>query len=294
MNRVTLVCGAGGFIGGTCLPVFDDAGWKVAASGRGMLGESRRDRPGIPFYRGDFSDATFASRMLSEVKPDRVVFLAAPASVGQSFIDPVADFRDQTSPFIQFLECARLTPNPPGVLLVSSAAIYGNPRSIPVPERAAPDPISPYGFHKLQQELLLDEYAKLYGMSTCKARVFSTYGPGLRHLAVWDIARRAIGRDYLHVSDVARALESICRHAPFQGESINVASGVEQTIEHVADLIYEAVGAKATPMFEGSQVKGNPVRWRADVQRLAALGFSPRVPFASGIADTVAWISANA
>jgi len=197
-------------------------------------------------------------------------------------------------------------PSPPGVLLVSSAAVYGNAESSPVAEVEACRPISPYGFHKVGQEALLDEFGKLYGLSVCKARPFSTFGPGLRRLAIWDITRRAIAgdyalrgtgdetRDYLHVIDVAVALERIASRAPFQGEAINVASGRESTMRHVASLIYGALGLSATPTFDGTCLEGSPLRWRADISKLQDLGFRQKVMFETGIKETVEWIKRNA
>ena len=71
----------------------------------------------------------------------------------------------------------------PRVLLLSSAAVYGSPTSLPMREDMMTKPISPYGYHKHLQEMILTEYFELFGIRCCAARIFSTYGPGLRHLA---------------------------------------------------------------------------------------------------------------
>jgi UDP-glucose 4-epimerase len=234
-----------------------------------------------------------------------VVFVAGPSDVQRSVSDPVRDFSDQMLPLIQLLWAVSQIPSPPGVLLVSSAAIYGNTAKLPVDENEAPNPISPYGFHKLGQESLLDEFGKLYGVPTCKARVFSTYGKGLRRLAVWEITRRAMAgdyhlrgtgeetRDYLHVSDVARALECIARRAPFRGEVINLASGQEYSMKQVASQIYSALNVSATPEFDGECLAGSPLRWHANVSTLRGFGFNQQMTMEVGIRDTVGWIGSN-
>jgi len=226
--------------------------------------------------------------------------------VQQSFIDPVQDFRNQSLPLVRVLDAARRMKSPPGVILLSSAAVYGNPAAIPVREDSLPAPISPYGFHKLLQESLLDEFHKLYGLPICKARVFSTYGSGLRHLAVWDIAKRAMKgdamlrgtgketRDYLHVHDIGRALEVIARHSAFEGEVINVASGSELAMAQVAALIHDAMGSGQQPVFDGRELAGSPLRWCADASKIRALGFSPEVSIDVGIRETVSWIKQHA
>jgi UDP-glucose 4-epimerase len=302
-QRSALICGAGGFIGRQCASAFQQAGWRVFGAGRSR--HPQQDHA-FPYFPGDLGERDYVARTMSESQPDRVIFAAGPSSVRGSFADPCSDFAQQTLPMMRVLDGARGLPKRPGVLLVSSAAVYGNPACTPVCESDAAAPISPYGFHKLQQELLLKEYASLYGVPTCSARVFSTYGAGLRHLAVWDIAQRALkgdftlqgtgaeSRDYLHVSDVALAMERICRDAPFEGECINVASGREIDIEQLASLIYRTLALSERPSFTGSGEPGKPLRWRANVDRLHALGFSPRTALEQGLRDTLQWIRTDA
>jgi UDP-glucose 4-epimerase len=301
-DRRALVLGAGGFIGSNAANSLSRAGWTVSGAGRSMRHKATHEQR---FTRGDFSDARFTSKLLGDLTPDVIVFAAGPADVQQSYVDPVRDFSNQLLPLINVLDAARKLSRVPAVLLVSSAAVYGNPAAIPVGEDAPLAPISPYGFHKIQQELLLDEYRKVFGVRTCKARVFSTYGPGLRHLAVWDIAQRALrgdfslhgsgqeSRDYLHVHDVGRGLAHLCRHAPFEGEAINIASGQETPIGDLARMIYAGLGVQGEPRFQGDELSGSPLRWRADVSRLHALGFAAEFAAEDGLRETMKWIVAN-
>lgn len=303
---MALICGAAGFIGSHAAAMFRLQGWRVVGAGRSSQGLTRNGPHDEVFSAGDFNDPVYVNTLMNDAKPSRVVFVAGPANVQQSFIDPVLDFHNQMLPLINVLDAARKLPKPPGVLLVSSAAVYGNPEAVPVAESMQLSPISPYGFHKLQQEMLLDEYSRIFGLPTCKARVFSTYGTGLRHLAVWDITQRALkaeyvlqgsgeeSRDYLHVSDLARAFETICKSSAFEGEAINVASGVELEISKLAALIYRELGFSEIPNFAGSELSGSPRRWQADTRKLAALGFLPQMPIEQGISETVNWIRNNA
>jgi len=300
-TQAALVLGSGGFIGRHATHALRAAGWNVFGAGRAAAPHGLDHA----YFAGDLRDRAYVARLLDATRPERIVFACGPASVQRSFEDPVADFDAALLPLVQVLDGARRATRAPGVLLVSSAAVYGNPDSVPVAEGAPCKPISPYGFHKLQQEMLLDEFFALYGLPVCKARVFSTYGPGVRQLAVWDIARRALkgdfslhgtgteSRDYLHVADVGAALEKICAGAPFAGECINVASGTETPIAQLANLIYSAAGAAGSPAFEGAAEPGKPLRWRADTGRLRALGFAPAVPLEQGLAETVEWIRAH-
>lgn len=305
MADVALICGAAGFLGSYTAAAFRRAGWGVVGAGRGdALGLEQYPKD-VPFFRGDFESPVFVQQLLEETKPTRLVFVAGPSDVQRSVIDPVKDFRDQMLPLIEVLWAASQVNNPPGVLLVSSAAVYGNASSSPVSEHEPANPISPYGFHKLGQEALLDEFGKLYGVPVCKARVFSTFGPGLRRLAVWEITRRALAgdyglrgtgeetRDYLHVADLARALECIASHAPFHGEIVNVASGEETSMREVASHIYAALGAEVPPDFDNVGLAGSPLRWRADVTALSGYGFRRHIALEEGIRNTVEWIKNN-
>lgn len=306
MRDVVLICGAAGFIGSHAASVFRQQGWRVVGAGRSEPGSIDSYPRDIPYWKGDFEGSDFVTGLFAATSPTRVIFVAGPSDVQQSFIDPVQDFRNQSLPLVRILDAARRMKAPPGVVLLSSAAVYGNPATIPVCEDSSPAPISPYGFHKLLQESLLDEFHQLYGLPVCKARVFSTYGSGLRHLAVWDITKRAMKRDatlrgtgketrdYLHVRDVGRALERIARHSAFEGEVINVASGTELAMARVAALIHEAMGFGQQAEFDGKELAGSPLRWCADANKLRALGFSPEVTIEAGIPETVNWIKQHA
>jgi UDP-glucose 4-epimerase len=308
-RKSILITGAAGFIGGYVASHFGERGWRVTAVDRN---ETATDLhlASVDFrsyIKDDLTEVSRLSRILDENRPDVCIHLAAPANVGLSFRQPLEDFLGHTLPLLRILEAIRQCADPPQLLLVSSAAVYGNPESFPVAEEHRIRPISPYGFHKYQQEILLDEYRVLYGLRVCKARIFSTYGPGLKQLAVWDITQRAIAgdytvrgtgeetRDYLFIADVAEAIRCIAENAPFSGEAINVASGQEIPISRLAAMIYSQLGgAKRPELVPIDSDPGNPKRWRADTTRLQQLGFAQRTSLDCGLRLTVDWIKLNA
>jgi len=308
LDRAVLITGAAGFIGGYTADSFSKAGWRVIAVDR--IGSGSSTHPAElrfdHYIQEDLAKESIIIGLLNRYRPQVCIHLAGPASVERSFQEPLTDFSSQTLPLLHLLEAVRRSRIPTRILLVSSAAIYGNPESLPVTEEARVQPISPYGFHKYYQERLLDQYRALYGFSVCKARVFSTYGPGLTHLAVWDITRRALRgdyttfgngdetRDYLYVNDVAAALCCIGERAAFSGEAINVASGRETRIMELAEKIYLELGINATGrVLKRQESIGIPARWCADVSRLGLLGFTPRTSLDEGISQTVRWIGAK-
>jgi UDP-glucose 4-epimerase len=188
------------------------------------------------------------------------------------------------------------------VVYVSSAAVYGDPPVLPVTEEAPTRPLSPYGYHRLMAELLVEEACRLQGAWGAIARVFSAYGPGLSRQVVFDLCSRGVrheelvldgtgdeSRDFVHGSDVARALLAIAEGGSGQGERYNVASGVETTIRALADLVARETGAGPV-QFTGRVRAGDPKRWRADVSRLQRLGFMSRKGLEEGVREVVDWL----
>ncbi len=301
-----LITGAGGFLGGYTANCFKGAGWQVIGLDRNADLSNHPANPHFDaFIQNDLSDVASILAVLTKHRPSACVHLAGPASVQASIDDPLRDFSNQTLPLYHFLEALRFSETPSRMLLVSSAAVYGNPTRLPINEESKPRPISPYGYHKLHQELMVQQYSNFYHLPVCIARVFSTYGPGLSHLAVWDITHRALhgdfsvrgtaadSRDYLYATDVALALMKIVQSSAFQGEAVNVASGEETSISTLAERILSQLDVDQMPLLLNKEFAGNPVRWQADVSRLSNLGFEKEVSLEAGIRATIDWIKAN-
>jgi len=299
MAKTVLMTGAGGFLAGHFATAFTSAGWRAVGVGR-----TDPNRQADRFESFDLHDVADTERnvsLLERYTPDVVVHLAAPASVQQSMRNPLADVHGHVLPTAGLLESIRISAIDARFILISSAAVYGDPAALPVSEDAPLAPISPYGFHKLQQELLVDEYVSVHGLRGCKARIFSTYGENLRRLAVWDIARRALAghytvygggdetRDYLYAGDAGRAIVCIAERAACNGEALNVASGEAVTIRTLAGEIFRSAGIDAPPEFTGESLPGSPRNWQADITRLRNLG-CPTSQWASGLGGTISWI----
>ena len=191
-------------------------------------------------------------------------------------------------------------------LLLSSAAVYGDPVSLPVSEEHAVAPLSPYGYHKRQCELLCEEFSRIYDLPTVAVRIFSAYGPGLRRQVVWDICAKALGnevvglrgtgnesRDFIHAHDVARALALLASAGTARGEVYNLANGEETTIRELAERLVATLGLASSVEFDGAATPGQPLRWRADLGRVASLGFRTEVPLDRGLCETAAWARAE-
>ncbi len=232
--------------------------------------------------------------------------LLVPLSVGLSITDPAADFHTNTALTFEILNALRLNVPNCRFIFLSSAAVYGNPESLPVSETQSLAPISPYGFHKWQCEQLCLEFTKVYGLPTASMRIFSAYGPGLRRQVLWDICQKAItqdsitlqgtgreSRDFIHALDIAKALMVVATSAPMQGEVYNLGAGTEVTIAELASIILDTLEYKSIPEFDGVIPAGTPLQWQADVSKLNALGFTASVPLEQGIKTFANWCRAE-
>ena len=279
----------------------------AAARGHQLLGFARSAQadPGLPgaFASADAAWADLAPA-LRDFAPDAVLHAAGTASVGASLRTPLDDLRGGLLTFANTLDAVRRANLDCAVLLPSSAAVYGQPRALPVAEDAALEPIAPYGFHKVACELLGREYAEIYGVRVIIARLFSLYGERQRRLLLWELYEQAVGpapelvlqgtgdetRDYLHVDDAGAALLALAE-AERAGAGpwiVNVASGVETRCSDLARRVIAEVAPGKLLRARGEKRPGDPARWVADVRRLEALGLAPPRPLADGVSECLA------
>ena len=302
MSRCVLITGVAGFLGRYVARQFFRDGWRVV----GLDDVPPENAPPHVSYRRIHLPSSGLIEVLRVEAPIACVHCAGRASVPLSMEDPASDFAANTVLTFEVLDALRQ--HAPGCRFVflSSASVYGDPARLPVSETAAIAPVSPYGFHKRQCELLCEEFARVYRVPTVAARIFSAYGPGLRRQVVWDICEKLITsgalhlrgtggetRDFIHAADVARALALLAEKAVAEGEIYNLGSGREVSIGDLAKLIVGALDLAVEPSFDGFTRPGDPLHWRADVSKIAELGFSPAVPLEEGIRAVAAWSSAE-
>lgn len=303
-----LITGCRGFLGRHIIDCYRRHYWRIIGIDRHIpkhFDEPSQTKEEI-YLHSHIESPYFFSEIVKEHQPKICIHLAGPASVELSFTNPAADFLAHTTPLINVLEGIRISEISTRLLLISSAAVYGNPLYLPINEDHPVNPISPYGYHKLFQENILKEYNKLFDIRVCSVRLFSTFGPGLKQLAVWDITKRALTdnftvfgsgeetRDYLFAPDVANAVFLIGAKSKFKNEIINIASGEEIQIRTLASTIFSLLNKKGKPKFMGSCHKGNPIRWRGDVTKLKAFNFRPKFSLETGLRKTLNWIIHNA
>jgi UDP-glucose 4-epimerase len=295
-----LITGAAGFIGSQIVRLAVERGYEV--HGLDLVGAPALALVGVhdhrmPRGREDFAD------LLTQVRPQICIHAAGAASVGASLDHPEEDFRSGPVLTFALLDAIRKAAPHCRLTFLSSAAVYGNPATLPVRETQSASPISPYGFHKLQCELICSEFSSIFGLQTAVIRIFSAFGNGLRRQILWDICRqlaagkapllRGTGtetRDFIHVHDVAAGALLVAERGNAKGDIYNLAYGQETSIHRLASLATAAFGKNVVPCFDGTVPAGDPLCWCADIAKIRALGFAPAVTLEAGIASYVEWM----
>ncbi len=237
-----LVTGGAGYIGGTVAGLLAKRGHRAVAFDN--LSHGRRDLlpAGVEFVEGELADRPALERLFLTARDqgqpfDGVLHFAALIEAGESMIRPEAFFRNNTASTLSLLE-AVLRHGPRRLVFSSTAAVYGEPESVPIQEDARLLPTNVYGESKLMVERMLDWFNRIHGLRYASLRYFNVAGApegedGVTrgeahdpetHLIplVLDVAlgrRESIKifgddyptpdgtciRDYIHVSDLAEA-----------------------------------------------------------------------------------------
>ena len=299
-----LVTGVAGFIGRYVARHFKRKGWAVIGVDTAPL-ENAPLGSLSAYYAMKLPHAEFA-QVLTRHAPQLCIHCAGRASVGLSMSDPAADFVAGPMLTFEILNALRLNTPECKFIFISSAAVYGNPKSLPVGEEQFSAPLSPYGFHKWQCEIQCREFYQVYGLPTASVRIFSAYGPGLRRQVIWDICRKILvqkslnlrgtgkeSRDFVHALDIALGIDVIANAGPMQGEVYNLASGREVSILELASIILAALGSDLKPEFDGVVPSGTPLNWQADIGKLDTLGFTPAISLEEGLQTFSIWCRAE-
>jgi UDP-glucose 4-epimerase len=302
-----LITGISGFIGGSFGRYAAEADHVVMGAGRSR--EASKTWSGL---YSCVSDSDSLANLIQDFLPDALINAAGTASVGASIQDPLGDFRGSVQTCAEVLEAVRRSGTKPLVIIPSSAAVYGNPASLPVDEDVSLKPISPYGFHKAGCELLAREYSECFGLKVVICRFFSVFGPAQRRLLVWELYNQLAGpnqitwldgtgnetRDFLYIDDLTTALLRLIENFPSaERESVivNVASGTETSVLTLAEMVRDLVAPQKEIRCHGNLRQNDPLRWQADVSRLQQLlpSWQPR-PLTEGLAlCTASWQEAD-
>lgn len=251
---------------------------------------------GATFVEGDVRDRETLASAAEDA--DVIFHEAAVVSVERSVEEPEFCHDVNLDGTLRVLEAARRADA--RVVFASSAAIYGEPDTVPISETEPTDPTSPYGIDKCAADQYVRAYHDLYGLETVALRYFNVYGPRQTagdYSGVISIFREQARngdpitvegdgtqtRDFVHVSDVVRAnlLAATTDHV---GAAYNVATGEETSIRDLAETT-RAIADSASEVVHTDPRPGDIDRSVADVANARErLGFEPKVTLEDGLA----------
>src|ERR1700722_20321034 len=302
-----LVTGGAGFIGGHTVLALIDRGEIPIVLDDLSTGSRAAIPRGVPLYVGDVGDSELVSRLIQDHKISAILHFAAKIIVPESVADPLSYYLNNTVKTHALLQAA-VRANVKFVVFSSTAAVYGNPIVTPVPEAADPAPLSPYGRSKLMSENMLRDASVAYGQQYVILRYFNVSGadpggrhgqstPGATHLikvAVETALRRRAYmsvygsdyptpdgtciRDYVHVSDLARAHLIALDYLRNGGESrtLNCGYGRGDSVREVLDAV-KKVTATDFEVRQAPRRAGDPASIVANSDELRKLGWQPKL-----------------
>ena len=175
-----LVTGGAGYIGGTVAGLLTEKGHNVTVFDN--LCHSRRELipAGTEFVEGDLADRPLLERLFLSARDsgeayDGVLHFAALIEAGESMAKPEIYFRNNTASTLSLLE-AMLAHGPRRLVFSSTAAVYGEPETVPILEDARLEPTNPYGQSKLLVEQMLAWFHRIHGLRYASLRYFNVAG----------------------------------------------------------------------------------------------------------------------
>src|SRR6476469_7101663 len=229
-----LLTGGDGYIGSHTVRALVDAGETVVVIDNLSTGFSAYLPEGVALFIGDATDENLVEGVIAAHAVESIMHFAGSVVVPDSMRDPLAYYRNNTMTTRSLLNTA-VKCGVKRFIFSSTAAVYGNPDQLPVPETAPTRPLSPYGFSKLMSEIMLHDVATAHGMKYAVLRYFNVAGAdpqgriGLATLGATHLLKIAVEaatgqrakidvfgtdyptpdgsciRDFIHVSDLAQA-----------------------------------------------------------------------------------------
>ena len=283
-----LVLGGAGYIGSHTVRLLLEKGAKVVVLDSLVTGHREAVPAEVPFYQGDIADAGLVREIVESHGVEAGIHFAARSLVGESMTKPDLYFYENTAK-TNLLVSNLLQLGVKKIVFSSTAAVYGLPEIVPIPEESSTNPINPYGLSKLMIEASFRWLETAYGLKWVALRYFNAAGASLdgsigeQHLPETHliplVLKTALGqrdaiqvfgtdydtpdgtciRDYIHVLDLAeahilalKALDQQIRSGIF-----NVGTGQGYSVRQVIDVAKKVTGIDI-PVVEAARRLGDP------------------------------------
>lgn len=308
INKGTvLVTGGAGFIGSELVGQLLAEGARVVAVDN-LVNGKRENLEGLDPGRmrleeGDIRNEELMVRLLRDTT---VVFHLACLGVRHSIHSPLENHEVNATATLKLLTAARAA-GAKRFVYVSTSEVYGTALRTPMDEEHPTFPLTVYGASKLAGECYTRAYFHTYGYPTVVVRPFNTYGPRSHHegdcgeVIPRFMLRRLCGkplvvfgdgeqtRDFTYVSDTARGILLAGANDRALGQTINIGSGMEHTINEIAREVAAAAGGDVPQIIHDKPRPGDVRRHHSDVKKARELGYQPTVTIREGLTELKKW-----
>jgi UDP-glucose 4-epimerase len=299
-----LVTGGAGYVGSVCAAeLLRRRHWVIAYDDL-STGHRKAVSAGVKFIQGDVGDGDKLQYCLRRFRVEAVMHFAASALVEESMRNPQRFYQNNVAATLTLLEAMGRC-GVKKLVFSSSAAVYGEPDRVPIPETHPTRPVNAYGETKLAIERALPWYHRAYGLNAVALRYFNAAGatrtlgevhdpethllPRLFEAALHpDLEFRIFGsdyptadgsciRDFVHVLDIARAHVLALRKLPGIGFDVyNIGHGRGYSVLQVVREVERAVGRRIRTVFAPRRA-GDPAVLLAKATKIRrALGWEPK------------------
>jgi len=300
-----LVTGGAGYIGSNTAQLLVRRGYRIVVVDDLSRGH-QHNAGGLPFHRLNVLDTAALADLLAREQVDAVIHFAAYISVGESTEKPALYFANNSGGTLSLLN-AMAQARVKHLVFSSTAAVYGTPALVPIPEDAPFAPVSPYGESKVMVERVLAWLGRYSDLRSITLRYFNACGADPEselgeehdpetHLIPLLLKAVASGkpitifgddydtpdgtcvRDYIHVADLAEAhvlaLENLLQGGG--SDAFNVGTGTGHSVKEVVRAVEEVTG-RPVPFAMGPRRAGDPAVLVANSDKLKrVLGWTPR------------------
>ena len=308
-----LVTGGAGFIGSNFVRYWREAqpdGHVVVLDVLTYAGvPANLEGTGVQLVKGDIANLELVEEILRRESIDVVVNFAAESHNSLAVLDPARFFRTNVMGTQSLLEASRRA----GLERfhhISTCEVYGDldlDTDDVFTEESPYRPRTPYNASKAAADHAVRSYHETFGLPVTITNCSNNYGPRqfpekviprFAALALDDrpltlYASTTHKREWLHVLDHCRAIERVLVDGVV-GATYNVGSGIEATVEEIADLVLDALGKPASLKTIVPDRPGHDRRYLLDSSRIRSeLGWKDEVPFDEGVRATVQWYADN-
>ena len=296
-----LVTGGAGYIGSHTVLALAEAGEDVVVIDDLSTGFSTYLPEGVPLFIGDAGDENLVEGVIAQHNIESIIHFAGSVVVPDSMRDPLGYYRNNFMTARNLLNVA-VKRGISRFIFSSTAAVYGDPDLVPVPEHAPTRPLSPYGSSKLMTEIMLHDVAAAYGMQYVVLRYFNVAGAdpqariGLATVGATHLLKIAVEaatgqrakidvfgtdyptqdgsciRDFIHVTDLSQAHRSALAYLRNGGASttLNCGYGRGYSVLETIDAVRRVSGRSFAVQYAPRR-PGDIMTMVADTSRIRGL-----------------------